>query len=143
MHQIVVQLPHFLSKALLNAAGVLFSHQVFLTLFLFFFPSFLQAATITACSATVPAAADGASSPTPPCRASVCWTVAGTTSWMPPRKSANVRENKRTIHHREVCAKFRLTNWSPELNRPGMGKLFGLVSHSWFLKFDRGAYTYV
>lgn len=56
------------------------------------FLSLLQAAMITAWSVRVPDSAGDASPPTPRCRVSVCWTVAETTSWTPPRKSANVRD---------------------------------------------------
>lgn len=63
--------------------------------------SLLQAAMITVWSVRVPECAGDASPPTPRCWVSVCWTVAGTTSWTPPRKSANVRD--KTLVRMRLC----------------------------------------
>lgn len=55
--------------------------------------SLCQVVMNTVCSVEVLASACNASLLTPPCRVSVCLNVAETTSWMPPPKSANVRDN--------------------------------------------------
>lgn len=139
MRQTVARLPHVLSEALQAPQ----ERRSPVKRFSPCSSSLLQAATITACSATVPAAADAASSPTPPCRATVCWTVAGTTSWTPPRKSANVRERK----EQEPSAigtffcKASLGELESRIEQTGDGQNFLTGGSQGVLKFGRGAYN--